>query len=48
MGYVKLAGGTALRSAAINAGNQAGSEVDLAKHHMLHNILFLAGWKGRA
>lgn len=34
MGYLKLAGGTALRNAAITAGNQAGSELDLAIRHM--------------
>jgi hypothetical protein len=34
MGYLKLAGGTALRNAAITAGNQAGSELDVAIRHM--------------
>jgi hypothetical protein len=34
MGYLKLAGDTALRTAAIAAGNQAGSELDLAIRHM--------------
>lgn len=34
MGYLKLAGDTALRKAAIAAGNQAGSELDLAMRHM--------------
>ena len=34
MGYLKLAGNTALRNAAITAGNQAGSELDLAIRHM--------------
>ena len=34
MGYLKLAGDTALRNAAITAGNQAGSELDLAMRHM--------------
>ena len=34
MGYLKLAGGTALRNAAITAGNQAGSELDLAIRHI--------------
>lgn len=34
MGYLKLASGTALRNAAITAGNQAGSELDLAIRHM--------------
>jgi AbiTii-like protein len=34
MGYLKLAGSTALRNAAITAGDQAGSELDLAIRHM--------------
>jgi AbiTii-like protein len=34
MGYLKLASGTALRNVAITAGNQAGSELDLAIRHM--------------
>jgi hypothetical protein len=34
MGYLKLAGSTALTKAAITAGNQAGSELDLAIRHM--------------
>jgi hypothetical protein len=34
MGYLKLASGTALRNAAITAGNQAGSELDIAIRHM--------------
>jgi AbiTii len=34
MGYLKLAGDTALRKAAITAGNHAGSELDLAIRHM--------------
>jgi hypothetical protein len=34
MGYLKLASGTALRNAAITAGNQAGSDLDLAIRHM--------------
>ncbi|HEX9515819.1 MAG TPA: hypothetical protein VF940_06550 [Streptosporangiaceae bacterium] len=34
MGYLKLASGTALTKAAIAAGNQAGSELDLAIRHM--------------
>ena len=34
MGHLKLAGGTALRNAAITAGNQAGSELDLAIRRM--------------
>ena len=34
MAYLKLASGTALRNAAITAGNQAGSELDLAIRHM--------------
>ena len=34
MGYLKLASGTALRNAAITAGDQAGSELDLAIRHM--------------
>jgi len=34
MGYLKLASGTALRNAAITAGNQAGSEIDHAISHM--------------
>jgi hypothetical protein len=34
MGYLKLASSTALRNAAITAGNQAGSELDLAIRHM--------------
>ena len=34
MGYLKLASGTALRNAAITAGNQAGNELDLAIRHM--------------
>jgi hypothetical protein len=34
MGYLKLAGTTALRNAAITAGDQAGSELDLAIRHM--------------
>jgi AbiTii len=33
MGYIKLASSTALRNAAITAGNQAGSELDLAIRH---------------
>jgi hypothetical protein len=33
-GYLKLASATALRNAAIIAGNQAGSELDLAIRHM--------------
>jgi hypothetical protein len=36
MSYLKLAGDTALRTAAIAAGNQAGSELDLAIRHMPH------------
>ncbi len=34
MGYLKLAGSTALRNAAITVGNQAGNELDIAIHHM--------------
>lgn len=34
MGYLKLASGTALTKAAITAGNQAGSELDIAIRHM--------------
>ena len=34
MGYLKLAGDTALKNAVITAGNQAGSELDLAMRHM--------------
>lgn len=34
MGYLKLASRTALTKAAIAAGNQAGSELDIAIHHM--------------
>jgi hypothetical protein len=34
MGYLKLASDTALRNAAITAGNQADSELDLAIRHM--------------
>jgi hypothetical protein len=34
VGYLKLAGDTALRNAAITAGNQAGSELDLAIRHI--------------
>lgn len=34
MGYLKLASDTALRNAAITAGNQAGSELDHAIHHL--------------
>lgn len=34
MGYVKLASNVALRNAAITAGNQAGSELELAIRHM--------------
>jgi hypothetical protein len=34
MGYLKLAGNTALTRAAITAGDQAGSELDLAIRHM--------------
>ena len=34
LGAVKLAGATALRNAAINVGNQAGAELDVAIHHL--------------
>ena len=34
VGYLKLAGDTALRNAALTAGNQAGSELDLAIRHI--------------
>ena len=34
MGYVKLADTTALRKVAIDAGNQAGNELEVAIHHM--------------
>jgi hypothetical protein len=34
MGYVKLGGDTALREAAITAGNLAGNELDIAIRHM--------------
>jgi hypothetical protein len=34
MGYLKLAGDSAVRNAAITAGNQAGSELELAIRHM--------------
>jgi hypothetical protein len=34
MGYLNLASSTALTKAAITAGNQAGSELDLAIRHM--------------